>query len=1014
MYERKLFNNKIKNQKLLLTIQILFILFLIIVNSLIASYLRTNLLEVAWESDDGLNLSVAENFRKTGKFFFDTTSFYLPRLSVQQLIDIYPSAEYPMAVKGPLYFLALGGFLELINPPLEELWLTGSYFNNILSSFFLVLFFFLVKKKFGLFPAMMSTSLILFVPWFGWFSTRIFLYSLLFILMVIPFFFFGKKRTEYLVTGLFFGLAYLTHPFGLYTILSYNIFLLLHREFKGLLISNLIGIVIFIPWFMRNYYYFKDVGWGLYLPLTDKLSNYLSFLPTISDDITYLPKNYADSYAKIDFNTLTQPFLPFDVFGGIFNEMFSFFHIGLLTIFIIVFAGFSFISFKNLSRNSVKKGLIYFSIVVILYLVVWQISEDTLQSISQDKDITRESYALSYDAKLVLQVFFVFIFPIILILLFYKFSNNFLENTSRFQKFILISSFVTMIIIYLYSLNSGRLVPSSKHFLFQLFLLLPLAIVGAEKVFTVILIRLNFDNHALSSTIFRNISTRKVSYLILISLSVFFIIDMSYGLENINSYILTLTVENNDTKIINDFINNEIDPNAIVGTNKPFIISLKTDLTSVILPWYHNQAQFDRYIEYYNIDYLVFYYLESDHYRNPWNELKNHVLSWDFSDYYFEEEFFMGKSSIIKVLNILDADISDPVAYAKKSIKLEKIGNVYESKKIMDEFKEFQLDDPKILHKICNVFIEAEKFSISQIQCENILNVNPNDLVAHSKLLFIRINLASLEDPINTNFIYSDINNILFMKNKNPESRESITELIDTSINKSIYLENDEQYLGVLEYLDISDNISMFELDSNLIKLHLSSERSDYDTLQKSCNELNDIFSFQLNDFHRFNFPSHVGEINDFSEYLNICYLNYFEQTRLDILDVDVFVDRHKSFTSLLIKLIEMPEVKNHSKLLNEFEYNSGLRDIAQQEFINYLVFSSDNLLSLQKNREAERTIDIAISEDRFNPTLWAQKGKILESSGNFIQALDAYEFAKKYSQDKKYDEKIIELKEMI
>jgi len=303
---------------------------------------------------------------------------------------------------------------------------------------------------------------------------------------------------------------------------------------------------------------------------------------------------------------------------------------------------------------------------------------------------------------------------------------------------------------------------------------------------------------------------------------------------------------------------------------------------------------------------------------------------------------------------------------------------------------------------------------VAKSQCENILNVNPNDLAAHNRLLFIRINLASLEDPINTNFIYSNINNILFMKNKNPESRESITELIDTSINKSIYLENDEQYLGVVEYLDISDNISMFELDSNLIKLHLSSERSDYDTLQKSCNELNNIFSFQLNDFHRFHFPSHVGDINDFSEYLNICYLNYFEQTNSDILDVDVFVDRHKSFTSLLIKLIDVHEVKYHPKSLNEFEYNSELRDIAQQEFINYSVLSSDNLLSLQENREAERTIDIAISEDRFNPTLWAQKGKILESSGNFIQALDAYEFAKKLSQDDKYDEKIIELKEMI
>ena len=74
---------------------------------------------------------------------------------------------------------------------------------------------------------------------------------------------------------------------------------------------------------------------------------------------------------------------------------------------------------------------------------------------------------------------------------------------------------------------------------------------------------------------------------------------------------------------------------------------------------------------------------------------------------------------------------------------------------------------------------------------------------------------------------------------------------------------------------------------------------------------------------------------------------------------------------------------------------------------------SSETLLSIGEYREAELAINTAIDKAKFDTELWAQKGKIIESSGDFVRALDAYEFANRFS-DGKYDQKVDELKEKI
>lgn len=148
--------------KQLLLLQIIFLIILISLNVFLASYLRSSLVDVIWISDDGINLTITETFRKEGLFFFDTTSSKYSIFSVDNLLERYPSSTYPLVTKGPLYYIFLGTFLDFTNPVHDDLWLFGSFFNTILTSVFLVLLFLLIKIRFSITIAIFSTFLVVF------------------------------------------------------------------------------------------------------------------------------------------------------------------------------------------------------------------------------------------------------------------------------------------------------------------------------------------------------------------------------------------------------------------------------------------------------------------------------------------------------------------------------------------------------------------------------------------------------------------------------------------------------------------------------------------------------------------------------------------------------------------------------------------------------------------------------------------------------------------------------------
>ena len=989
---------KDSNPKNDLIIKIFFVLFLVSLNLFIGSFLRENLQEIIWQSDDGVHLTIADNFRKHGEFFFDTTSEHRRAFSVDNLLERYPSATYPHLTKGPIYYIFLGGFYELTQPDHESLWIAGSIFNNLLTSTFLVSFFYLVNKKFNLHIAMLSSILLVFFPFFEWSSARIFLYPLMYIFSIIPLFFLGKKKLEYIIFGIFFGLSYLTHPFGLYLIISYNAFLLLKKEFKGFLIFNLVLLGIFIPWLLRNYYFFQDIGRGLYLPFTSTISKYLTFLPNLGNEFDLTP-TFSKSVANIVLTDLSQPLPVFGVFTGILSEMTNFYHMGFITIFLLIFAGFSFISIEKITKNHVKNGLLVLSILIFVYFLA-----------NQYLDIEKKN-----DPLIFLQLFLFFILPSTLVILFYKFYNNLIIHPiPRIQLFILITCIVTIILVYFYATMSGRFIPIHKHFLFQMFLLLPLSLIGLEKIISAIF---------LSSTKFKFFANKKIIFSILIVFVGIMVFEMLQGLEQIDSHSENFMVENYDIKEANRILRESISTQDVVGTTHPYLTSQKTDLTSVVIPMFvYNSTDFARYIENYNIEYLVFYSAESDPLNDLWQERKKIILSWTFIKYFYVEVPLSGNTSLLEVHKILDADISHPVAYFVKATILEKNGNSIESKKILDELINIKPSDIEISRTLCNLATNTKELFIAKSHCENVLELDPTDLDSRTNLLMIYFDLKDekkfkshlqiLLGYFNEKYLLETESFNLFtqllleLRFSDSLFQTNIDNALTSILDHIIKLNDAENYHTTVLKLQKLSSYQIFKTIATENLINIAHWNNDFSLAKNACKDFTKSLTNDLNDYEKFRFPQHFTEIIDLNILFSECSSMYIKANELENkkrTNYDDYVEWHILTSDLFSTLINLPPIKN----------NSELRETSQSEFINYHFFNSETLRLIGEYREAERAINNVISEDRFNTELLAQKGKILESSGDFVRALETYEFANRFS-DGKYDQKVDELKEKI
>ena len=238
------------------------LIFLVSLNFFIGSEYREILLSVFWNGDDVFHISIADNFRNEKNFEQQYLSMRYLDKSENFFLDLYPNiSENPQGSKGPIYYIFLGSFYEILSTSQDDLYLHGSIFNNLLTSIFLILFFFFVKRFFGFKVAIISSIIISFIPGFGQISTRVMIDPLLFIFMLSALFFFERKNHHYVLFGIFSGLSVLTHPISISLLISYFVSNLLQRNFTGFFVSLVTFNVLLFPWLLRNFLVFNDFGY---------------------------------------------------------------------------------------------------------------------------------------------------------------------------------------------------------------------------------------------------------------------------------------------------------------------------------------------------------------------------------------------------------------------------------------------------------------------------------------------------------------------------------------------------------------------------------------------------------------------------------------------------------------------------------------------------------------------------------------------------------------------------------
>lgn len=293
-----------KKKSFLLTLCLL--IFLVSLNVFLSDYLRIGLLDVEWqEGDDALHISVANSFATKRNFDIGFRGSHIFTTPIPELMKVYSDIEEPYGGKGPVFYILLGSFYDLFDTKPGDFYLHASYYSTIISSLFVVVFFFLVNKYFSTRIAFFSTLLIVFSAFFEWNAARAIPGPTLFLFMILPFLFLEKKFKHYFLFTFFASIAHITHPFGIWVPSAYLLYLLIKREFKGAIIVFFTWFGVLLPTFIHNYYNFSQIGLGLYIPFSKEISTLFSFLPTnvyrggTNISLDYLPLERISS-TKID------------------------------------------------------------------------------------------------------------------------------------------------------------------------------------------------------------------------------------------------------------------------------------------------------------------------------------------------------------------------------------------------------------------------------------------------------------------------------------------------------------------------------------------------------------------------------------------------------------------------------------------------------------------------------------------------------------------------------------------
>jgi tetratricopeptide (TPR) repeat protein len=251
-----------------------------------------------------------------------------------------------------------------------------------------------------------------------------------------------------------------------------------------------------------------------------------------------------------------------------------------------------------------------------------------------------------------------------------------------------------------------------RFFFFQIFLFTPLALFGFKKILKII-----YPNAKREEKIFIAI--------IVISIFIPLAFNLVEGHSEINYW--SWWYESNDMKAIHDLIKMNPEEVKIIASNYADVSWYKTGVNSVSLPnFIASTENFEEYISYYDISHLIFYEPLDGSYNSELTPEK--ILNLMPINYMYTEQKF-GKSSIMNVLDISEADVSVPFYYIGKMKSLERSGSVFEAQIIRHELRDFN-SDKEIELKICEKFTDWDYYYDSIYTCNKILDKDDTNIEA--------------------------------------------------------------------------------------------------------------------------------------------------------------------------------------------------------------------------------------------------------------------------------------------
>lgn len=589
-----LFHTKLKWQYVILAL-----IFLVMINVVLANSLRDPFLDHVWQGDrdDPNHIGIAYNFWKHNSFERNFLGEWIYMDPYPEILDKFPEVQIEQGDKGPIFYIFLGTFYKIIDPHPSDLYLYASLFNTIISSSFIIIFFLFFYKKFNFKISILSSFVIVFLPYFEWMAIRATPMMLFSLFSLCALFFIKKRNLDYFLFGVFAALSHLTHPFGIFLGISYSVYLLSRKEFKGFLIVTITWISILSPWMVRNYYLFKNFGVGLYIPFSGTVSNLLSFLPTKSNYFFF------QDYLPPSINLQDIVLNPFYIIVGAFTNFGFLYKMDLLILIMLLGIGLAFFNFdkfkSNFTKKIVLKSLIFFSVIVTSYILAF--SYVSSMTVETDPTIQYVSNIIAFSM--------IFGIPIIFSTLMFKTKNTIFNQIPRFYSFILIFALINLIGYFYTAYWFDRVVPETRQLMFVIFIIVPISLVGLNSLLTKLCMNIpskaNPFYHFLSS-IRNRIGLKNFVFVLLILILIPISYQLAEGLVIFINY--PHLPEPEEVVTTNQFLTDKIPHDSIVMSNKPSTTSMRTGLSSIsIYPSSYTSDAKSNLIEHFDIDYVVFY-----------------------------------------------------------------------------------------------------------------------------------------------------------------------------------------------------------------------------------------------------------------------------------------------------------------------------------------------------------------------------------------------------------------------